>query len=686
MFRCVIALHVAHVRKYQDQERWSHEFHLVDTDGGTYGSVVTGEVLIGFELLHSKFRAELPAMKMWPAYPDEYSPKEHFAKLRKATLHFSLYGLRDLVPTSAGAGDPIVCVKVKKWWQTERDEPKYYQVFFNYKELVEGSDGDNKDDNLHKWRSDALGQVGCRNYEFFQVRRLQIMLPDKAILQPFVTVRVYEKPTEVFGYKMFGDEGALVGESRQPLNKLYPCCWYDGVDLNLNYEYQERKIRAGVTRALLDCEARKSFVEETQEERDRVMEQTRETRRKEQIEVMKSLISMEEEKAEKIDSLALPMELRAYKRIHNEAGYQPQQRERLQLREEHRLNMELMQNFPTRYGEKLSNSAEGTGGPRVSSKLENSRKNVFVPDFWFQNAPLLRNSDIVRLDDDLMDWNFQFGKVHGFVKCAFKLTDDWDPRDTLEEKKTIAEQSVGAGIEALADASGVPALEAAAVEALAVIAVDLAAKTAADELVAKAKAKAKSKSKSKVVEEVAPTALAVVAAKNETEEDCANKGASERCAYLMRQSYLFDEELDTYAFDVTKLTQKFKNKEKVPSRIRVRIYFVKAICIFGKQVEGLFAKAFVDPYLAYKLGTNILVSMRNMAQFNTNVPTFYRVEERDIAMPSEARLQVDLFDYQDAFGETILGEKLIGSSVIDLEATDGIPKTGDTARTLVGLL
>lgn len=30
--------------------------------------------------------------------------------------------------------------------------------------------------------------------------------------------------------------------------------------------------------------------------------------------------------------------------------------------------------------------------------------------------------------------------------------------------------------------------------------------------------------------------------------------------------------------------------------------------------------------------------------------------------------EVDLFDYQDAFGETINGEKLIGSTVIDLEA------------------
>ena len=30
--------------------------------------------------------------------------------------------------------------------------------------------------------------------------------------------------------------------------------------------------------------------------------------------------------------------------------------------------------------------------------------------------------------------------------------------------------------------------------------------------------------------------------------------------------------------------------------------------------------------------------------------------------------KVDLFDYQDAFGEAINGEKLIGSTVIDLEA------------------
>ena len=85
----------------------------------------TGEVLIGFELLHSKFRADLPAIHMWPVPEDalpatngivtrqrppksksqsegnsnidsfvllqeEFDPKRHFSKLKKATLHFTL--------------------------------------------------------------------------------------------------------------------------------------------------------------------------------------------------------------------------------------------------------------------------------------------------------------------------------------------------------------------------------------------------------------------------------------------------------------------------------------------------------------------------------------------------------------------------------------------------------------------
>lgn len=34
--------------------------------------------------------------------------------------------------------------------------------------LVHGGQDDNKDDHLHKWRTDALGNHSCRNLEFFQ--------------------------------------------------------------------------------------------------------------------------------------------------------------------------------------------------------------------------------------------------------------------------------------------------------------------------------------------------------------------------------------------------------------------------------------------------------------------------------------------------------------------------------------
>lgn len=36
------------------------------------GLFAAGEVLIGFELLHSKFRADLPAIQMWPVSEDAW--------------------------------------------------------------------------------------------------------------------------------------------------------------------------------------------------------------------------------------------------------------------------------------------------------------------------------------------------------------------------------------------------------------------------------------------------------------------------------------------------------------------------------------------------------------------------------------------------------------------------------------
>eukprot|EP00933_Yihiella_yeosuensis_P033858 TRINITY_DN27478_c0_g2_i3.p1 TRINITY_DN27478_c0_g2~~TRINITY_DN27478_c0_g2_i3.p1 ORF type:complete len:583 (-),score=160.86 TRINITY_DN27478_c0_g2_i3:112-1860(-) len=290
--------------------------------------------------------------------------------------------------------------------------------------------------------------------------------------------------------------------------------------------------------------------------------------------------------------------------------------------------MEPLTNFKTRLGEKM-NKDEGTGGPVVDGKLEDSKKpHIFKPDFWFRNAPLLRQSDVVQLDDPKNpDWNFTFGKTFGFVKCTYKLVDGWEvePGEEGEEDGEVQDVDEAAGA-ARDTGKGAPV----------------------------------------PAEKAAPKAAA--APKTEESEDPSKKEPDEQDLILLKRTFGLDQKLDGYAFDIKKFSTRHKNKDNVPSRVRVRIYFVKAICIFGKDTDkGLFAKAFVDPYLSYKLGTSILVSMRNMAQFNTNVPNFYRVEERDIRMPAESRLQVDLFDYQDSLGETFNGEKLIGSTVIDLE-------------------
>lgn len=71
-----------------------------------------------------------------------------------------------------------------------------------------------------------------------------------------------------------------------------------------------------------------------------------------------------------------------------------------------------------------------------------------------------------------------------------------------------------------------------------------------------------------------------------------------------------------------------------------------------------------NPYLTYQLGERVAVSLRNMVQFATYTPSFYRVEERDIVLPSEARLQINLLHHDDGIG---VSERLIGSTIIHLE-------------------
>ena len=86
---------------------------------------VWGEMLVAFELLLYKHRHEpsLGPRDMWPHPSESFDERHHICRLRRATIHFSLRGLRDILPlprveslgSAAGtvhASRPVVTVEV----------------------------------------------------------------------------------------------------------------------------------------------------------------------------------------------------------------------------------------------------------------------------------------------------------------------------------------------------------------------------------------------------------------------------------------------------------------------------------------------------------------------------------------------------------------------------------------------
>jgi len=129
----------------------------------------------------------------------------------------------------------------------------------------------------------------------------------------------------------------------------------------------------------------------------------------------------------------------------------------------------------------------------------------------------------------------------------------------------------------------------------------------------------------------------------------------------LASTYNFPRELNKWAFSHQTFFEKYRNH--TPTRIRIRLYFVKAICIFGKAYGS------ADPYLTFTIGDE-KNSLRNVAQFGTNEPEFYRAEERDLELPHGGRCQIDMLDIGDvpfSVGQPDQFDAMIGSTVLDLE-------------------
>mmetsp|Transcript_4661 Transcript_4661/g.12818 ORF Transcript_4661/g.12818 Transcript_4661/m.12818 type:complete len:563 (-) Transcript_4661:158-1846(-) len=282
--------------------------------------------------------------------------------------------------------------------------------------------------------------------------------------------------------------------------------------------------------------------------------------------------------------------------------------------------MEAVEGFTPRKGEAVKPAGEEHGRKVVHGRLENSTdQKLFANDFWYKPLPLLRNHDIIGPEDQEVDWNFQPQQTFGFVKCAFKLVDGWEEDEAMDYRmsRCFSYRS-----------------DRTRTRSMSVISLQMSASPSA---------------------RPSPKEYSRRGSMGSMDSLALQQEVSDDDRLRLRRSFEFDEELDSYAFDEKLFEEKFKGPLAVPSRVRVRLYLVKAVCVFGKSA------GFADPYIEFQLGRKISVSMKNMVRFQTNTPDFYHIEERDIQLPVDSRLEIRVMDYDD------MADTLIGSTVIDLE-------------------
>mmetsp|Transcript_44643 Transcript_44643/g.78493 ORF Transcript_44643/g.78493 Transcript_44643/m.78493 type:complete len:1495 (+) Transcript_44643:94-4578(+) len=571
----------------------------IKVNGGEYGNTPVGEILIGFELLPWKSR-EVPSLQkkiMWPQPADDFREELHYCRLRKATLHFAMMGLRDLprlhrshnvglVSGKVHVDNPQVTIHAPSF-RDPQDEEEFSDaetepLKFKYQEVVEGGDGRLKECQLRKWiskrgvyaQSSYFEEQEFMNFEFLQYKKMCIEIPDKMIFQPYLVIKVEELPSETGVTSLVSSlvGPTFIGESLQSLEEVLPCCWFPGVDTQGSYDDQFENIQKSIEYARDEAAVYDVFEQISKEELEAQLKQIRQEQVEEKMRKAKHLVKVKEVTTSRLDNTALPIELR-HKGGHPHPRIEPMSLEKL--------NCQLERGFSPREGPPLRATEDSFRS--VPCKLEHSTE--FRKNFWFQNFPLLRNHDVLDIfahmgHPDRKEYDFNFGPHHGFVKCAYMLVDGFE-----EEPEKNSEDEAFAEEEDDDD-------------------------------------------------------------KIETDED------------RLKRSFEVDEELLRFAFDKEKFHKKFKSADNLPARINVRIYLLKANCIYAKGT------GFPDPFVQFQLGRIAPVSQRHrILPKPTSTPALDRFEERTIQLPEDGRLEISLSDAQDL----AVSDALIGSTVLDLE-------------------
>jgi Ca2+-dependent lipid-binding protein len=88
----------------------------------------------------------------------------------------------------------------------------------------------------------------------------------------------------------------------------------------------------------------------------------------------------------------------------------------------------------------------------------------------------------------------------------------------------------------------------------------------------------------------------------------------------------------------------------------VRVYMIEGFNFANKDIGGA-----SDPYLVLTCGKKV-INERDNYQLDKEDPVFYKAYEFDAEFPGASPLKIQAFDYDDLFGDDLIGE-----TVIDLD-------------------
>merc|ERR1719329_663682 len=100
------------------------------------------------------------------------------------------------------------------------------------------------------------------NYEFLQVAKMCVEIPDTTLFEPYIRFRVWETPDPSSRLEKLLYNPVLIGESLQTLANQLPCCWIKGVDTSKPFDEQKKDIENQI-KILQAAAAVKDSFEET---------------------------------------------------------------------------------------------------------------------------------------------------------------------------------------------------------------------------------------------------------------------------------------------------------------------------------------------------------------------------------------------------------------------------------------